>query len=439
MEEQKPETRIELRSDEVQEIVSQVPGWTVRAGITMMLGFLVLLLIGSCFFHYPDMISARVVILSENPPAYLSARSTGKIDHLFVEDRQMVEKGQVIAVLENTANYDDAFRLEDQIKAMEPFLTTFDTTLIVRLDAGLQLGDIQSDYSGFVRLLDNYLTFLNLNFYPKKIKGLKEQVRMDNIYYDRLWAQRGVLESDLKIASNQFKRDSLLWLKGVLSELDLEKTKATLLEKKYNFNKLRSDLAETQRTILELEQQVVDSEMEFADQKKKLQNELVESMNVLKSRLSYWEQSFVLRTPIAGKVTFTNFWTKNQQVKKDDVVFSVVPEEQSEIIGRISLPLKGAGKVHEGQRVNIRFDNFPYMEYGMLQGTVKSISLLPTNDNYIVEVSVPQDLKTNYNIALNFSQEMKGDAEIVTEDLRLIQRIYNPVKYILKHRMAETK
>jgi HlyD family secretion protein len=162
-------------------------------------------------------------------------------------------------------------------------------------------------------------------------------------------------------------------------------------------------------------------------------------MNVLKSRLAYWEQTYIIRSPIIGTVSFTNFYNNNQQVKKDEIVFAVIPEKQSQIVGRISLPIKGAGKVYKDQRVNIRFDNFPYMEYGFLVGTVKSISLMPNNENYIVEVVLPQDLKTNYNIPLKFSQEMKGSAEIITEDLRLIERFFNPVKSLLKHRIARAE
>ena len=208
------------------------------------------------------------------------------------------------------------------------------------------------------------------------------------------------MEADLKIGSNQFKRDSLLQLKAVLSDLDLEKSKGLLLQKKFNTNGARTKLAETQSSIIKLEQDVVDDEMAYADLKKKAQNSLIEEMNVLKSRLTLWEQTFIIRSPIAGIVSFTNFYTKNQQVRKDEIVFAVIPERESQIIGRISLPLKGAGKVAIGQRVNIRFENFPYMEYGFLNGRVKNISLMSNNENYVVEVSLPQDMKTNYNIAV---------------------------------------
>jgi HlyD family secretion protein len=436
---EKDEIDIELRSDEFQEIVQQSPRWMIRSGIMLIFGILLFLLIGSYFFRYPDIITANIVVLSENPPAYLAARTTARIDSLMAVNQQLVSENQIVAILENTANFEDAMKLKELLLRLEPFIQTFDTLTATTPDYRLQLGDIQSDYSSFVRLYNDYFSFLRLKLYPKKIKSLKQQVAMNRIYYDRLLAQKQDMESDLRITNNQFRRDSLLQLKSVLSDLDLEKSKGLLLQKRFNTNGARTKLAETQSAIIKLEQDVVDAEMGFADQKKKAQNSLIEAMNVLKSRLAYWEQTFIIRSPITGNVSFTNFYNKNQQVKKDEIVFAVIPERQSQIIGRISLPLKGAGKVAVGQDVNIRFDNFPYMEYGYLRGTVKSISLMPNNENYVVEVQLPQDMKTNYNIPLKFSQEMQGSAEIITEDLRLIQRFFNPVKSMLKHRISTSE
>jgi len=438
MDKEKKRIEIELRSDEFQEIVQQSPRWMIRSGISLIFGIIVLLLLGSYFFRYPDVINANIVVLSENPPAYLAARTTARIDSIIVTDQQIVSDNQIIAILESTANFEDAMKLKDMLLRMEPFMLTFDTLSSIQPETDLQLGDIQSDYSSFVRLHNDYFAFLRLKLYPKKIKALRQQVAMNRIYYDRLWAQKQDMESDYRLASSQFKRDSLLQLNGVLSDLDIEKSKTLFIQKKYNLNVARTKLAETQSSNLKLDQEVVDAEMEFADQKKKAQNSLIEAMNILKSRLAFWEQSFIIRTPIEGKVSFTNFWSKNQQVKKDEIVFTIIPEKQSQIIGRISLPVKGAGKVTVAQKVNIRFENFPYMEYGYIKGTVKNISLIPSNENYIVEVELPQDLITNYNIPLKFSQEMKGSAEIITEDLRLIQRFINPVKSLLKHRVSTT-
>ncbi|HAQ17655.1 MAG TPA: hypothetical protein DCR40_00285 [Prolixibacteraceae bacterium] len=111
---------------------------------------------------------------------------------------------------------------------------------------------------------------------------------------------------------------------------------------------------------------------------------------------------------------------------------------QTPIIGRINLPVKYFGKVAVGQKVNIKLEDFPSNEYGFIKARIKNISTTPKNGIYLVEVQLPQDLMTNFNIPIKFSQEMKGSAEIITEDLRLIQRFINPVKSLLKHRISTT-
>ena len=430
---------IEIRSDEVQEIIGKSPSWLLRSGLTMILILLLLFLLGSWLFHYPDIIRARIIVLSENPPAHIVARNAGNIDQLFVQDNDTVKKDQLIAILENTADYKNVIKLEDDLEALNPYFTTFDTIYYEKLTPDYRLGDIQADFSSFLRLYNNYISFVRLNFYPQKIQSLQEQQHMKKIFYDRLWTQREILENEYQIAYEQFQRDSGLYAREVISLIDFKKSESAMLQKKYSFNGARTNLAETQQDIIQLQQDVIGAEKEYEDQKLKLQSELIESLNVLKSRLEYWNKAFVLKTPINGQVTFTNFWSKNQQVKSGEIVFTVVPQRESKIIGRVTLPIRGAGKVKAGQSVNIQFDNFPNMEYGMVRGAVKSISLVPTNDNYIAEIELPQNLETNYNIQLTFSQEMKGDAEIITEDLRFIQRFINPVKSLLKEKVIQSK
>ena len=58
MENRKPE--IELRSEEFNEVLSVVPAWIIRWGITVTACVVLLLLVGSAVFKYPDIISSTV-------------------------------------------------------------------------------------------------------------------------------------------------------------------------------------------------------------------------------------------------------------------------------------------------------------------------------------------------------------------------------------------
>lgn len=62
-----PEKDIELRSEEVQEVMGHMPSWILRWGITLFFVIILTLLIGSFFFRYPDTITATMTLTSDNP------------------------------------------------------------------------------------------------------------------------------------------------------------------------------------------------------------------------------------------------------------------------------------------------------------------------------------------------------------------------------------
>ena len=109
----------------------------------------------------------------------------------------------------------------------------------------------------------------------------------------------------------------------------------------------------------------------------------------------------------------------------------MVPLETGNFLGRIKLKMQRSGKVKTGQLVNIKLSGYPYLEYGMVRGVVKSKSLVPSGDAYIIEIELPQGLSTLYGIKLDFTQNMQGTAEIITEDVRLLQKIINPFRYLV--------
>ena len=80
---------IEIRSNEVQEILGYVPKWMIRWGITVIFG-IVLLLIGlSWFVKYPDVIQGNFVLTTEIPPIKLVSKANGKLQKLYFNERDL--------------------------------------------------------------------------------------------------------------------------------------------------------------------------------------------------------------------------------------------------------------------------------------------------------------------------------------------------------------
>ena len=103
---------LNLRSEEVQEILGRPPRSIVRWGITVVLLLVVGLAIGSYFIKYPDVLQASITVSSENLPADVVARASGKIDTLMVSERELVSTGDILAMLENPADLNDVLMLK---------------------------------------------------------------------------------------------------------------------------------------------------------------------------------------------------------------------------------------------------------------------------------------------------------------------------------------
>ena len=428
--------KIELRSEEVQEIMGTPPVWIVRWGITIILMVLAVLLAGSFFYKYPDLIDARITILSENPPVQVVARSDGKLVNIFIADKQKVEAGQLLGIIENPANYADVYKLADELDSIKNY---FEQPLMfnnLAFDNEYNLGQNHSYYASWVSQLRDYQTFLKFNTISQRILSLEKQVADYRNYIEKLRQQIAVLNKDYILATSQFKRDSTLHVRKVMSDVDFEKSEAAMLKQKYNYENAMTNLASTQITINQLVQQIQEQKVMNGETENKLLAVLKERYDNLVSQLKAWEQSFVLKSPIVGVVTFNSFWSVNQFVGNGNVVFTVVPFSEQKIIGKAMVPLAGAGKVEVGQRVNIKLDNYPYMEFGLLEGKIANISMVPVASDkggyYTAEIELTQKLVTNYKKELPFNQEMQGNAEIITKDRRLIERLIDPLVSVFR-------
>ena len=111
-------------------------------------------------------------------------------------------------------------------------------------------------------------------------------------------------------------------------------------------------------------------------------------------------------------------------------MFTIVPRVADNLTVKVKLPSQRSGKVKPGQRANVRFVNYPDNEFGMVKGVVESVSPVPSEGIYTVYIGLPDGLTTTYKKTLPFSQAMQAQIDIITDDMRLLERIVLPLKKI---------
>ncbi|MBN1116967.1 MAG: HlyD family efflux transporter periplasmic adaptor subunit [Bacteroidales bacterium] len=423
---EKEKQKFEIRSSEVQELLGQVPAWIVRWGTITVLFVLLLLFVLSKVLSYPDIIPSQIILTANIPPAELKAYTDGPIKKIMVSDNQQVEENQILAVIHSSADYSHVLKLDNLLSdtfSIEYFLSDFFE------QERLNLGNVQSAYASFINVLEEYKGFVDIDYYQKKALSIQNELFKYNTYINGLTEQQKVLDREFGIVETQYKRDSLLAEQGVLSKKELEKSEADKLNKLLDMKELISLFNQTQIQISSLEHEKLELELQLQKENKKLFSSLKKSWEELKAEIDIWEKNYVIVSPFNGKVSLSKIWSENQYVKKGDVVLYVLPEDFDQIIGRVSLKSTGSGKVKENDKVIIRFDNYPYLEYGVVTGKINTLSLTPDQGLYYATVLLDSSsLITNHGVNLTFSQNMQGSAEIITESRDLLERIVAPLR-----------
>jgi len=424
---------IELRQEEIREILGIVPPWVIRWGsLTLALVFVGLIL-GTIWFKYPDRIISQLTLTTLNPPVMMNARQNGRIELLNVGDTDSVKKGQLLAVLESSARYADIFEVDSLMVHYRIELADPDSIGTLAFPArDYQFGEWQASLAAFSKARKDLNDFNRLGSNQARIQSIKKQLKHYKNYYEQQNRQRQLKSEEMDIQEKQYQRLVVLRDSNTISLKDFEAGESINLKGKYDLESARSVLSLTQIEIDQLEHQIIGLEKDFLEAKDQKSNLLTQSFDQLAGTVSNWKLNYAFIAPVDGTVTFTRVWNQNQYVKQGDRVMTIISGETGPVVGRVLLPLRGSGKVKTGQKVIVRMDKYPYMEYGSLQGRVEGISLVSDQEFYSVEISFPKGLKTTYNNELIFNQGMTGQAEIITDEISLILRIVNPLRSILK-------
>lgn len=422
---------IRLRErEEIQYLLGNPPGWMMRFGLSTMAVLLALLLALSYFVQYPDVVTAKVVLTTANPPIRILAGSSQRVAALQVADRQAVQKGQTLAVLENTADWRDVLRLEQWL--------ALPATGSGRLPEGLKLGELQHEWSTLCQHWKDFDYFTSDPGGREKIAQLRQQITQLQEMTFNLQNQRQTQQAAFDLAAKDLQRQRILHENNIISDLEFEKTEAAFLQQKRQLENAAAALIQNRMEIRRTESQITDLGKSSRDSRNDKDLTIAEDLQRLRSAVAAWKQQFLVEAPVAGMVSLTKVWSAQQPIAAGEEVLAVVPLDGSEgatrVIGKATTPVANSGMISSGMQAIIRLDGFPARQFGAIEATVTNISLLPQKEEYLLDLALPPSLTTTYHKPIPFRQEMTGSVRIVTENKRILERIFNHLQDLVQNK-----
>lgn len=411
------------RSEEVQDIIERMPTrWC--AWVALIVTTLMSMLIGLSFLiSYPDTVDGEVSITGANAPLRLVSRSNGRL-HLLIEPNQTVSKNATIAYIESGANYSDVQLLKASFEPSDK-----------SLPSNLKLGELGSSYNSYLIALEHWKRLRQSGRYATMRKSIEAQITTNKDVVQQLSASlklKGQVRDNLQ---KELVRDSILAIRNFVSERELEYTQNSFLTQIEAEASLRSSRLMKQAEIKTSQIEIARSHIEEEEQLEAAYIDMMAKRNLLQTELRLWEEKYIIKAPTSGKLDYLGFWRENLMVNEGLELFTILPHHGG-IMGEAYIPAVGAGKVKVGQSVNVKLNDYPYHEFGLLCGKVVSISPLTNKvqvrnaivETYLVRIAFPQGATTNFDYKLSLKFESKGTVEIITNPKRLIERLFDNLK-----------
>lgn len=420
-----PLTEDNLHSTDIDDIITTVPSWLLRWGITLFFCVILLMICLSAMIRYPDVVRSQLKVSSPNSPKPIVAKISGKIVALLVDEGKKVKTGQPLAYLESTAKHQNVMTLLSNLKSIQSkVIANQQFTQIISKDEGYsELGELQSAYQSFYQEFINYASTIGNGFMLKKRTYLQKDLLYLSKQREQLAAQSTLQKRDFSLAESEFDMHRKLEQARVETKAEFREQegrflarKSSLLQMEISMINIDNNYDTKRKDILEVENQLQEVKAKF-----------LQSINSLISSAEEWKSKYVLTASQGGDLSFVGVIQQNQVVVAGQEIFYIDPGNLA-FFGLMEIPQDNMGKVIEGQEVLIKLKSFPFEQYGIIEGKISYLAKVAYKDSvFISKVNFKIHEPLDQSKVIQLKQGMIGNAEIITQDASVLDRLIRNV------------
>lgn len=409
------------RSEVAQEIISRKPDFFEKWSLLVFLALLLLLLAGTWFIRYPDIIEGRAVLTGDNAPKEIIPRQSGRLVGLFTKNNQQVKQGEIIGWIESTASAGEVIELSKILESSITLLARENYQAISSLFNKRfgKLGELQVPYQAFNTAWQQYNDYLVNGFYYKRKGMLHNDIASLQSMQEKTADQKSLYQKESELAKKTFEMNEVLYNEKVISAEEYRKAQAALLSKQMPVSQADINIITQQNQIRDKQKEIDQLNHDIFQQQKIFE----QALHTLKSSVDEWLKTYTIQAPIDGQIVFVLPLQQNYFVQQGKLLGYITPPD-SRYYAELRLPQTNFGKVDSGMKVQLRFDAYPYQEAGFVSGHLNYISKVAIDSGFLGTVQLDKDLITNQNKSIPYKPGLKAKALVITKDMRLLERLY---------------
>lgn len=410
------------RGEAVQEFISRKPGFLIEYGTMLFLCILIVIITACWFIKYPDVISAAAKLKSINAPKPVINKMQGKLMKLSVKENDAVKENEIIGYMESVGKPSEVLRLEAALDTINAFVSEDKADLLPAYITSLEfrnLGELQQAYQAFMQAYITYKDYINNGFYERKRNMLSNDLNDLSRLHANLSNQKYIQQQDETLAVKTYEMNEKLLNEKVISLKEFRDEKSKLLNKSLSVPQVNATIISNETQQNEKKKEILELDNQAAQQ----QAVFMQALNTLKNEVADWKKNYLLIAPVAGKVSFSEFIQEKEELKTNQAVCYINPANTASY-AEVFIPQSNFGKARIGERVLLKFKAYPFEQYGSVEGIVSFISPVATDSGYAAKVDLPKGLTTNFGKEIQYRDGLLSSAEIITENLRLLQRFY---------------
>lgn len=400
------------------------PPRLLRASLYVLAALLVSSLLWSWFSKVDIYITSRGAVRPAGDVAKVQAVAPGRITAVRVVEGQPVKAGDVLFVLDQRETETGIDQVTNELSGTGKRLDALRrnaASLFAQHRAQGESARIATESAavGVARAREEERA---RSADVEKAGEVVAAARLDAERKERLFKESIVSESDLRAAQTQLKIAESS-LRSAKADLEAAHQGVSAAQKNHQILVQQAEIAtrERQQESENLAAQIVQLEQ----QEKSLDLEGVK----MRAGLDHLE----IRAPVAGTVTTVGARNVGEVAQVGAVMATIAPSNATWIV-ESWVPNVDAGPLREkiGTRVNLKFDAFPFRDYGALEG--KLIEVAPDADftnlgaAYRVKVALPTLEIHQGGRHGRVRLGMAVTAEIVKEEERVLMLLFRKVR-----------